>query len=82
MKGRVNRRTQVGLCLIYVRLSGSDVCELPLQILLEILETFEGNFELVGCVERRRVVENLNVQNAYDRHCDFVLWEMTKATER
>jgi hypothetical protein len=57
----------VSLCL---RLSGAYVGELPFQIPLEVLETVKGDFELVRRVERRRIVEDLNVQKRNGRHVD------------
>jgi hypothetical protein len=43
-------------------LRGADICELPFQVLLEVLQALKGDFELIGRVEGRRVVEDLDVE--------------------
>jgi hypothetical protein len=59
---------QVILGIVWVRAAGdclrlcrSNICELPFKIFLQIFQALEGDFELIRGVERRRIVEDLNI---------------------
>lgn len=55
-----------------IPLCGSDVSQFPLEILLEILQALECDFELVRRVERRRVVEDFDVEKSDYRHLGYL----------
>jgi len=44
------------------RRGGANVSQLPLQVLLQLLEALERDLELVRCVEGRRVIADRDVQ--------------------
>lgn len=46
----------------------ADVGKLPLKILVQLLETFKSDFELVWRSERRRVVAYRNVEQRHGGH--------------
>jgi hypothetical protein len=51
--------------VVDLRSGRADVGELPFEVLLQRLEALEGNFELVGGVERCRVVPHGDVEQAH-----------------
>jgi hypothetical protein len=57
-------------CWEHSRGGRADVGELPLQILIQLLETFKGDLELVGRCEGGRVVAHSNVEQRHSGHVD------------
>lgn len=53
---------------VFLRCSRADIGQLPLKILGQWLEAFEGDFEFVWSVEGRWVVAHAHVQYRYCRH--------------
>ena len=45
-----------------LRLRGAHVGQLPFEVFLKVLQALKGDFELVGRVERCRVVYDLDVE--------------------
>jgi len=59
---------------MYLRGGGTDVGELPLEVLLQRLEALKGDLELVGSVEGRGVVPHGDVEQA---HCRWSAWSLS-----
>ena len=71
------------VCSEHLRSGRADVGELPLQILVQLLETFKGDLELVRRREGGRVVAHSNVEQRHGGHvggCDAMRWEWKRCS--